>query len=309
MNSTAKKILCIGNICVDVKAYSPENDDSEAYRDGTIEIMAGGVGRGMALNLKQLGMDSAILTMVGKDIFGDFLTNELTKKKIDTTLLRVNGERRTSLFSVMKSGEGRASCIYNTDIIQSVEFDEEAKEFVRSKCMALVMDSNLSPEAFEEIYAFKKQNPDIFTFQNATAPDLARKTLAYADLIDLFACNEFEAASIIGETAVPDLSVAEKFTELGFKNFIITFGEQGVLVHAEGKTYIEPPYAPQHIVDTIGAGDAFASGFLMGFLEKSPVKRCIHYGLAAAKETLLTKQTVSDLLSREVLENYPAEEK
>jgi pyridoxal/pyridoxine/pyridoxamine kinase len=56
--------------------------------------------------------------------------------------------------------------------------------------------------------------------------------------------------------------------------------------------------------NTIGAGDAFASGFLMGFLENAPVKRCIHYGLACAKETLLTRQTVSSKLSKSFLESY-----
>ena len=46
------------------------------------------------------------------------------------------------------------------------------------------------------------------------------------------------------------------------------------------------------------------AGFLLGFLEGESVKRCIHYGLASAKETLLTKQTVSSVLSRDFLEQY-----
>ena len=94
---------------------------------------------------------------------------------------------------------------------------------------------------------------------------------------------------------------------LGLKNFIITFGQRGVMVRIGSETWIEPPYTPSHIVDTIGAGDAFASGFIMGFLEKQNIKQCIHYGLACAKETLLTKQTVSSKLSRDFLESYKNE--
>jgi len=307
MNDELIKVLCMGNICVDIKAYSPESGGTEAYRDGSIEIVSGGVARGMALNLKQLGIDSSISSMVGQDIFGDYLKRELESKKIDTTLLKTSTDRKTALFSVMKNGDDSASCIYNTNIIQEIVFDEETENFLKKeKVKALVLDSNISSETFANIYSYKKNNPDLFIFQNATAPDLAKKTLEYAELVDLFACNEFEAAAILGESvAIPDVTTAEKFQALGYKNFIITFGEQGVLVQVGKDTWIEPPYNPQRIVDTIGAGDAFASGFLMGFLTEEPVKRCIHYGLTCAKETLLTKQTVSNLLSRDYLQNYP----
>ena len=55
-------------------------------------------------------------------------------------------------------------------------------------------------------------------------------------------------------------------------------------------------------MDTIGAGDAYASGYLLGWLTGKPIKVCIHYGLACAKETLMTRQTVSDLLNPQLLE-------
>jgi len=302
----ADKILCIGNICVDIKAYSSEDLETEAYRDGSIEIVAGGVGRGMALNLKQLGLNSVILSVVGQDIFGDFLKKELESKNVDTTLLRTSTEHKTALFSVMRSGTKPASCVYNTNIIKELSFDQQIKDYIKTNNIkTLVMDSNLRDETYEEIYNFKKDNPDIFIFQNATAPDLAGKTIKYAELIDLYACNEFEAAALTGQEEIPDLTVVERFKKLGLNNFIITFGSQGVLVHINGETWIEPPYKPQNIVDTIGAGDALASGFLMGYLNNEPVKTCIHYGLACAKETLSTKQTVCDLLSQDLIKTYP----
>lgn len=297
------KVLCVGNVSVDIKAYSPEEDDNEGYRDGTIELVPGGVGRGMAINLKHLGLDTYIYSVVGNDIFGDYLRHGLDEAKINTELLRTSSVKSTALFSVMASIGKRASCIYDNKVLQEIVVDEKVKSFIKTnKIDTIVMDSNLSPETLHDFYELKKENPEMFFFQNATSPDIARKTLEYAKLIDLFACNEFEAQAIIGEEPVMDLSTAEKFRELGFKNFIITFGERGVMVVIGEKVWIEPPYNTVKIVDTIGAGDAFASGFLMGFLNRENVKRCIHYGLVCAKETLLTRQTVSDLLSREFVE-------
>lgn len=297
-------ILCAGNVSLDIKAYSAEVDDTEAYREGSIELVAGGVGRGMAINLKHLGMTTYIHSVVGKDIFGEYLKKDLTGEQVDISLLGESDERKTALFSVMASRGKSATCVYSTHILKEILFDKKIADFIKEKNIdTIVMDSNLSEDTLEGYYSYKKAHPEIFVFQNATAPDIARKTMQYAPLIDLFGCNEFEAAAILGETAYPDLTTADKFQALGYKNFIITFGGQGVMVRIGKETWNEPPYNPHEIVDTIGAGDAFASGFLMGFLEKAPVKNCIHYGLTCAKETLMTRQTVSNKLSKSFLES------
>lgn len=301
-----KNILCSGNVSVDIKAYSAEVDETEAYREGSIELVPGGVGRGMAINLKHLGLNTFIHSVIGKDIFGQYLRNGLEEEGINTTLLAESPERKTALFSVMASRGKSATCVYSTQILKEIVFDSKVEKVIKENDIsAFVLDSNLSEETLEGFYNYKKSHPEIFVFQNATAPDIAKKTMQYATLIDLFGCNEYEAAAILGETSVlPDLTTADKFQALGYKNFIITFGEQGVMVRIGNETWNEPPYTPSQIVDTIGAGDAFASGFLMGFLEGDPVKRCIHYGLACAKETLLTRQTVSNKLSKSFLESY-----
>ena len=299
------KILCIGNVSVDIKAYSPESDGTEAYREGSIELVPGGVARGMAINLKHLGFDTSVLSVVGHDIFGRYLRDGLEDEKVDTRLLRTSERRETSLFSVMASAGKSASCVYSTAILSEITFDSEVRDFLaENEVKILVLDSNLSEDTFADVYDYKRKNADVLIFQNATAPDIARKTVKYSSLIDLYACNEFEAAAILGEKVSPTLETANKFQDLGFQNFIITFGEQGVMVRIGKDTWNERPYTPSYIVDTIGAGDAFASGFLMGFLSGESVKLCIHYGLACAKETLLTKQTVSNLLSRGFLEKY-----
>ena len=301
-----KNILCSGNVSVDIKAYSAEVDETEAYREGSIELVPGGVGRGMAINLKHLGLNTFIHSVVGKDIFGQYLRNGLKEEGINTTLLAESQERKTALFSVMASRGKSATCVYSTQILKEIIFDSKVEKVIKENDIsAFVLDSNLSEETLEGFYNYKKSHPEIFVFQNATAPDIAKKTMQYAPLIDLFGCNEYEAAAILGESSVlPDLTTADKFQALGYKNFIITFGEQGVMVRIGNETWNEPPYTASQIVDTIGAGDAFASGFLMGFLEGDPVKRCIHYGLACAKETLLTRQTVSNKLSKSFLESY-----
>ncbi len=303
-DTAVRRILSVGSASVDIKAFSYEEGGTEAYRDGTIDLVPGGVARGMAINLSRLGFSAAILSVVGQDIFGDFLRKGLVKNGIDTALLRTSRKQKTALFSVMASRGSPSSCIYCNDVLNEIKADSEVYDYiVKNRIDTLVMDSNIPDDTLKRLYEIK-QELSLFVFQNATAPDIARKSLPYAPLIDLFACNEFEAAAILGEKAAPDTETAAKFRELGFRSIIVTFGEQGVMVHINGETWNEKPYKPRIVLDTIGAGDAFASGFLFGFLKKKPVKRCIQYGLACAKETLSTYQTVSDYLCPDLLESY-----
>lgn len=120
---TERKILSIGSVSVDIKAFSYEEGGTEAYRDGTIELVPGGVARGMAINLSRLGFTSAILSVVGEDIFGEYLKKGLSQAGIDTALLRTSQRYRTALFSVMASSGGPSSCIYCNDVLQEICVD------------------------------------------------------------------------------------------------------------------------------------------------------------------------------------------
>ncbi|MCR4940936.1 MAG: carbohydrate kinase family protein [Treponemataceae bacterium] len=304
MKDQKHSVLSVGNVSVDIKAYSGEDPVPGAYRDGSIELVPGGVGRGMAINLKHLGFPSAVCSVVGKDIFGDFLKAGLEKENIGTELLKTSPCNKTALFSVMASSGQPALCVYSTRILQEIVFDDPVREYLADgNCDILCMDSNLPEESLADFYKYVSDK-DIFVFQNTTAPDIARKSLPYAKRVDLFGCNEFEAAAILGEEAFPDPACAGKIAALGFRHFIITFGDRGVMVYKDGEVWNEKPFNPSYIEDTVGAGDAFASGYIFGFTTGQPVKRCIQYGLLSARETLHTRQTVSEFLSPDFLESY-----
>jgi len=305
MDGQKYSVLSVGNVSVDIKSFSSEEPVPGAYRDGTIELVPGGVGRGMAINLRHLGFDTAVCSVVGKDIFGDFLKAGLENEKISTELLKTSPENKTALFSVMASTGQPALCVYSTRILQEIVFDDAVRSFLDAgKANVLCMDSNAPEETIADFYKYVDEKP-IFVFQNATAPDIARKSLPYAKRVNLFGCNEFEAAMILGEEAFPDPDCAAKIASLGFNHFIVTFGDRGVMVYKDGEVWNEKPYNPSYIEDTVGAGDAFASGYLFGYITGQSVKRCIQYGLACAKETLHTRQTVSEFLSPDFLESYP----
>ncbi len=310
-----KKILCIGSASVDIKAFSQQEDVQNAYREGSIDLVPGGVARCMAINLKRLGFDASLYSALGNDIFGEYLRSGLREAGVNVDLLRSSPSRKTALFSVMGALGGNVSCVYSNEVLREIVPDGAFYGFVEARGIdAFVLDSNLTAEMLSAVYGLKEaalsRSADAqpgktpFIFQNATSPDIAKKSLPWASLVDLFAANEFEAAAILGSRPHPDDATADRFRALGFRNFIVTFGSEGVLVAIGDRTWYEKPYKPAAVVDTIGAGDAFASGFLYGFLSGKPEKSCIGFGLACARETIATRDTVSDVLSPTFLENY-----
>ena len=310
-----RKILCIGSASVDIKAFSQEEDIQNAYREGTIDLVPGGAARCMAMNVRRLGFSSARYAVVGREIVGDFIRGGLREAGVNIELLRTSETRKTALFSVMGAQGSSSSCVYSNEILREIAFDGALADFIRQEGInAFALDSNIPMDTLGDLYRTKETalaagkgaravDPP-FIFQNATSPDIAKKSLRWAPLIDLFGANEFEAAAILGRRPSPDAETADRFRALGFRNFIVTFGSEGVLVAIGDQTWTEKPYKPTAVVDTIGAGDAFASGFLYGFLSGKPEKKCIGFGLACARETLATRDTVSDVLSADFLENY-----
>ncbi|MCE7887862.1 MAG: adenosine kinase [Alphaproteobacteria bacterium PRO2] len=67
---------------------------------------------------------------------------------------------------------------------------------------------------------------------------------------------------------------------------VLTRSEKGAVVLGRGEQIAVPAAPVAKIVDTTGAGDQFAAGFLYGFTEKMPLEKCAKLGAAAAAEVI-----------------------
>ena len=67
---------------------------------------------------------------------------------------------------------------------------------------------------------------------------------------------------------------------------VITDGENGAYIQGRGEAFMVPAPTPRFIVNTIGAGDAFAGGFLFGFARRLSLKQCGEMAADAAGRIL-----------------------
>jgi sugar/nucleoside kinase (ribokinase family) len=101
--------------------------------------------------------------------------------------------------------------------------------------------------------------------------------------VDILLANEQEACELSGEE-----EVGRAVAVLGRSSRVVavTRGEHGALLSCGGETVAVPAEAVPRVVDTTGAGDLFAAGFLLGLTRGWTLADCGRLGALAAAEVI-----------------------
>lgn len=103
-------------------------------------------------------------------------------------------------------------------------------------------------------------------------------------VVDILFANESELHALY-ETADFDAALAALRAEKGLLG-VVTRSEKGCVVAGEGKVIAAPAFPVEEVVDTTGAGDLFAAGFLAGYARNLPHERSAALGAMAAAEII-----------------------
>ena len=98
--------------------------------------------------------------------------------------------------------------------------------------------------------------------------------------VDYFFPNFEEASEMTGET--DEAKVADKLYACGVKNVVMKIGKRGCYIRNAEGAQIVPACKGVTAIDTIGAGDNFASGFITGLLEGKSIRDCAVYANCTA---------------------------
>jgi adenosine kinase len=108
--------------------------------------------------------------------------------------------------------------------------------------------------------------------------DLMRKRI-----VDLVFANEAELASLY-ETSDFDAALAQFGKDVG--TGVVTRSEKGCVIVSKDGVETVPAFPVDKVVDTTGAGDLFAAGFLFGLVREFPLKKAAQLGALAAAEVI-----------------------
>jgi sugar/nucleoside kinase (ribokinase family) len=101
--------------------------------------------------------------------------------------------------------------------------------------------------------------------------------------VDILFANEDELKSLVQDDDF-DKALAALSTDVEIA--AVTRSEKGAVVRSKGETFAIPAQPVSKVVDTTGAGDQFAAGFLYGFTEGMSLQRAGTLGTMAAAEVI-----------------------
>ncbi|MGA2764967.1 MAG: adenosine kinase [Spirochaetia bacterium] len=215
---------------------------------------------------------------VGRDAIGDRFIEQMTASGVEASIVRKETPTGTSVILVTPDGERTM----NTYLGACRDFGPEDLDLERlTRSRILYLTGYLWDTAHQDAAARKAA--EVFR------ADGGRKTVAF-DLADSFAVrrsgeafrswipghvdvlfgNRDEIAILTGAFCDEDcMHQAEEFAPL----IVMKVGEKGCIVGQKGE-YTLVPGVPVRVVDTTGAGDAFAAGFLYGMLQGAEPVLC-----------------------------------
>ena len=118
--------------------------------------------------------------------------------------------------------------------------------------------------------------------------------------LDYLLANEEEAGMVTGKTAAADS--AEVLYGYGVKNVIIKCGGRGCYVKNSELAQVFPAVPDTKCIDTTGAGDSFAGGFLYGLSEGMSLETCVAWGNVCGSLATETVGATDGIKSREQVE-------
>ena len=295
-------VTVIGGSNMDIQGFP--NNPLVMYdsNPGKVDISMGGVGRNIAENLSRLNVNTKLISAIGNDLYGNTILSECKNLNIDVNDCLVSDEYSTSIYvSILNNSKDMQLAISHMDIIEKLD-----ESFIHSKhksiddSKAIVIDTNLSNEAIDFITRTYSHLP-IFVDTVSTA-----KCLKIKDILDRFEgikLNKYEAETLSG-IKIENLDDVKKscefFINKGIKNVFITLGGDGVYCANTDKA-VHIPGVKINIVNATGAGDAFMSGIMYGFMNDLDLEETSKFSVGASILALSHKNTINPNLSVDLI--------
>jgi sugar/nucleoside kinase (ribokinase family) len=251
------------------------------------KITSGGSVANSIATLAMLESKTALIGKVGKDKFGDIFSDDL--KKINCEFFckhkEKSGSTAQSFVLITPDGE-RTMCTY---LGLASKIESEIDENIIKDAEVLYLEGYLwdEPEtiaALREAIEIAKDNDVKVAFTLSDAFCVERHKSDFLNMMasfDILFANEIEMKVLIGEDfAVNNYQKVKEV--IGYRNpqlvVAMTMSQKGAVVFSGQNQHHVPTTKIDKLIDTTGAGDAFAAGFLYGIDNDLTVKQSASLG-------------------------------
>jgi len=280
-------ILCIGDVMLDVVtkiAVLPGQINYGSDTPATISTHGGGAAANVASWLTRTDAQSTIVGHVGDDAAGSALVSEFDALGVRHHNLMIDqGHSGVVVVLVDPTGErtmfpdnGANSGLHIGDLPSLDGYDAV---YISGYSPLDPLSRNGIKEMIEKIRT--AQIP--IYFDPASVGGMKEVAIdevkSWLPLMDVLLLNEEEAIYLSGAS---DIEVALDILLEQCQSVVIKRGSHGAIGKSRGSQSVSAPALPTTVVDTTGAGDAFAAGFISHFSMNKDLTRALLAGAEVA---------------------------
>lgn len=312
MTQTRFDVLTIGNAIVDVIApVAPGFLEREGMKEGIMHLIdtdraedlyakmpqsrqqiSGGSAANTAAGVASLGGRAAFVGKVADDPLGDVFVTDFTQTGVHYNTTRLQGGALTARCMIFVSDDGeRTMNTYLGACHELTERDIHPDEIGGAAITYMegfLWDPVEAKKAFilAAHHAHKNERAAAFTLSDPFCVDRFRDEfldLIRSKTIDYVFANVNELKSLY---QTDDLGAAVREIAKDAEVAAITMGAEGAMAVCNGEVISVPAYPVDKVVDATGAGDLFASGFLLGMARGQTLDSALKTGCLAASEVI-----------------------
>lgn len=291
-NFNKTSLLVVGDIMLDefiwgkVSRISPEAPVPVVWMTSE-SVMPGGASN-VAHNIQALGGKAYLAGVIGNDLRGSLLVEELEKRNINTGGVARDTERPTTVKTrviahhqqVVRIDKEKTDTIANNVIEQILTFAREAIKEMDGVVIEDYGKGVIVPRLVEELIRLAKRHKKIITvdpkeshfplYKNATA----------------ITPNHYEAAKAAGFQIRDDMPIEEigkkLLKQLNSEVVLMTLGEEGMCVFEKSGRTTRIPTVAQDVYDVSGAGDTVISAYTLSIASGAKSIEAAHIANCAA---------------------------
>lgn len=281
-------VLCMGRSCIDLYAHETGVSITGV---NSFDAYVGGCPTNVSVASRRLGLRASLLTAVGTDQVGDFVLAFLRREGVDVSAVPRFPERRTSAALVTIQGPDAFTLTFYrehcADLGLTIEHVRRAP--LGSSRVVFLTGTALTDEPSRTATLFAAEcarrlgatvivdldyraalwtSPDVFAVN-------VRGLLAFAHLA-IGTEEEVMAASSADDASTG----AQLLLNAGPTAVILKRGGEGAVVWRPAAAPVTIPPFKIEVVNVLGAGDAFAGGFLYGHLHGWTLEEAARFGNA-----------------------------
>ncbi|MBQ2061756.1 MAG: carbohydrate kinase family protein [Oscillospiraceae bacterium] len=298
-----RSAVVIGAVNMDIGAVSRVPLVERDSNPGHVGTSLGGVGRNIAHNLRLLGVDTAMVTVLGDDGFAAAVRSGAKEIGLDLRYSAVIPGARTSSYVYLAGPDGdMVLAVNDMDIYRQMTpaFLAERLDFINSAGFA-VLDANLPAESI----AWLCEHITVPIIADPVSTVKADRLRGVLGKLTALKPNRMEAEALSGvpiRSAADAEKAAEALLATGLKQVYISLSSDGIFAAERGGERVHYPCPRVEIVNATGGGDAMVAALTASLLRGEGLARAARNAICAGAFASMAQTTIHPGMSWENIE-------